>query len=230
MLISLFHEKRTKLLVLPCCNLQSYQSLPLYSKNKTCSMFLDLNLLKECDVVDKHGMFACPTCTTIMCANCKSHNHAPLTCTNFMALPESERDPGNLALLELSKQEGYSHCNKCQTFVQLEQGCNHITCVCGHQFCYPCRQQWKTCRCDQWDENLLLAAGRERVGNAAPAAEVRRAMQRIRREEECGAHTWQRVERGGQECRNCTFYMYRYLYRCQICRFDVCHTCRFHRL
>jgi hypothetical protein len=205
--------------------------LPLHSTNEKCSVFIDLDLMKEVDVVDKHGVFACPQCTTLMCANCKSYNHVPLTCADYMALPESERNPGNLALLELSKREGYSRCIRCQTFVQLTQGCNHMTCLCGYQFCYLCRQKWRTCECVQWDENRLLDAGLARVGHAAPANIVRRAMARIRVEEECVAHTWECDNHIiDQECRNCNFHMNHYLYRCEICRIQVCCICRFQRL
>lgn len=29
-------------------------------------------------------------------------------------------------------------------------------CRCGYQFCYNCGTQWKTCRCEHWDEHRLL--------------------------------------------------------------------------
>jgi hypothetical protein len=34
---------------------------------------------------------------------------------------------------------------------------NYISCRCGAQFCYNCGEQWKNCRCEQWNEHRLLA-------------------------------------------------------------------------
>ena len=36
----------------------------------------------------------------------------------------------------------YRRCKKCGIFIEKNQGCNHITCRCGHQFCYICGEPW----------------------------------------------------------------------------------------
>jgi hypothetical protein len=38
--------------------------------------------------------------------------------------------------------------------VERNKGCSHMTCRCSAQFCYICRAQWKTCKCDALDERL----------------------------------------------------------------------------
>ena len=41
--------------------------------------------------------------------------------------------------------------------IERSQGCNHMTCRCGHQFCYICGKDWKNnghlCRGDDNNEN-----------------------------------------------------------------------------
>lgn len=34
------------------------------------------------------------------------------------------------------------HCPRCNVIVELESGCNHITCRCKHEFCYVCGLDW----------------------------------------------------------------------------------------
>jgi len=51
----------------------------------------------------------------------------------------------------------------CRFFVELEVGCYHMTCRCGHEFCYLCTSRWKTCSCPQWDEGRLLQQARRQV-------------------------------------------------------------------
>ncbi|CAL8999751.1 unnamed protein product [Prunus brigantina] len=45
--------------------------------------------------------------------------------------------------------------------VELDSGCYHITCRCGHQFCYTCGAEWKnkkaTCDCPLWDEHYAIS-------------------------------------------------------------------------
>jgi hypothetical protein len=39
-------------------------------------------------------------------------------------------------------EKGYQQCGVCGTTVELAEACNHITCDCGHSFCYICGEQW----------------------------------------------------------------------------------------
>ncbi|KAI4842474.1 hypothetical protein E4T44_03791 [Aureobasidium sp. EXF-8845] len=63
-----------------------------------------------------------------------------------------------VSLLELAATEGWQRCynTKCHRVVALTIGCNHITCVCGAQFCYVCGARWRTCDCPQFNEEYLL--------------------------------------------------------------------------
>jgi len=41
--------------------------------------------------------------------------------------------------------------------IELDAGCNHITCRCKTEFCYVCCALWKTCACSEWDDERGLA-------------------------------------------------------------------------
>jgi hypothetical protein len=38
-------------------------------------------------------------------------------------------------------------CSQCKNVIEKNLGCNHITCRCGHQFCYVCGGDWATDPC-----------------------------------------------------------------------------------
>jgi hypothetical protein len=53
--------------------------------------------------------------------------------------PETDAD-GQLE--ELMRLEGWKRCPQCGTGVERTQGCRHIVCVCGGEFCYQCGEVW----------------------------------------------------------------------------------------
>jgi hypothetical protein len=204
----------------------------MYCTNSKCSIFIDLDILEAADVIDALHQFTCPSCDTSLCASCKVATHTGMTCAQYQALPEDEREDATLH--HLARAEGLSRCARCRRVVELVHGCNHITCICGYEFCYPCRQQWKTCACPQWDEARIVAAGQQRAGRGAPMAEVARAIRQIRDQEVCAPHMFIKNNlsrrHGPRDCANCGFEMWSYKYKCSECELSVCHTCRFHRL
>jgi len=74
---------------------------------------------------DKSGLTTCSDCETTFCINClKIGGH-----------------PGNLC--EEVHQEDFSDfkvkpCPHCKALIQRKDGCNHLTCRCGHHFCDSC--------------------------------------------------------------------------------------------
>ena len=40
-------------------------------------------------------------------------------------------------------------CPGCRVRTYKDGGCNHMTCRCGHQYCWLCMRAWWTCRCSQ---------------------------------------------------------------------------------
>lgn len=81
---------------------------------------------------------SCPSCHIGLCAACKCVWHSNLTCQHYQRLPESERSPDDLALLQLVNQQRWKRCPRCKMIVSLTGGCNHVTCRCTHQFYYVC--------------------------------------------------------------------------------------------
>lgn len=49
---------------------------------------------------------------------------------------------------------------KCNHMIELAEGCYHMTCRCGYQFCYNCGSEWvdkkPICSCPLWDEDNIL--------------------------------------------------------------------------
>ncbi|KAE9578869.1 putative E3 ubiquitin-protein ligase rbrA [Colletotrichum fructicola] len=84
----------------------------------------------------------------------------------------------------LAEEEGWQHCAKCQALVEHREACQHMTCRCGHQFCYVCGVKWRGCACtmDQLNEVKAGAATRRarRIEREAEAdAELRDALRQI---------------------------------------------------
>ena len=59
-------------------------------------------------------------------------------CTQYKALPESDRGALDLQLFELARQNFWKRCPGCQAMVQRISGCFYMSCSCGTRFCYDC--------------------------------------------------------------------------------------------
>jgi hypothetical protein len=64
---------------------------------------------------------------------CKQH-----TCTT----PEIDEK-----FQQTAKEKGYQECKICGHVIELKEACNHITCECGHEFCYLCGEEWYVSLC-----------------------------------------------------------------------------------
>ncbi|CZT06991.1 related to IBR finger domain protein [Rhynchosporium agropyri] len=111
-----------------------------YCYSPTCSAFIHpRNINGE--------MACCDDCGLQTCTTCKAEGHNG-DCPNDTALQQ---------VLETAREMGWQRCHSCWSLVELEHGCNHMTCRCGAQFCYVCGQPWKNCACEQWNEHRLYA-------------------------------------------------------------------------
>ncbi|XP_011089869.1 uncharacterized protein LOC105170691 isoform X2 [Sesamum indicum] len=98
----------------------------------------------------------CPRCNGMFCINCKVPWHSNMSCDDFKRLNPYPFDEYN-KLKSLAAQNLWRQCSNCNHMVSLAEGCNHIYCRCGYQFCYACGTelgaQQETCDCTQDEEN-----------------------------------------------------------------------------
>ncbi|GLU14141.1 hypothetical protein SLE2022_307290 [Rubroshorea leprosula] len=84
----------------------------------------------------------CPFCHRLFCAQCNAPWHSDIDCEEFQKLNEDERGREDLMVRELAKEEKWGRCPHCKYYVERTEGCPHITCRCGFQFCYGCGTEW----------------------------------------------------------------------------------------
>lgn len=104
---------------------------PLYCSNVNCGQWIPPERINP---QTKTGI--CPrghkTCTT-----CQKAAHKQVKeCAGPVV------DATTLALIVA---QGWKRCDQCKIFVERTEGCLHITCRCGHQFCYACTRPWELC-------------------------------------------------------------------------------------
>lgn len=100
------------------------------SPEKNCGAFYNLEKV----TTDTSYRFSCSICGLVLCASCQT-SHPTLSCAEYKALPEHERNPEDLAFFDAAKRSAYARC-KCGLFVEKIDGCSHVRCRCGHSFCY----------------------------------------------------------------------------------------------
>ncbi len=74
------------------------------------------------------------------CFWCGSESHGPATCAAWAEF--QERRNMDQALLAKWLMENTKLCPKCNERVEKAEGCKHITCKCGHEFCWDCKRPW----------------------------------------------------------------------------------------
>ncbi|KAJ1276816.1 hypothetical protein BS78_05G244500 [Paspalum vaginatum] len=98
-------------------------------------------------MVDDHGgevvtESECPVCRRLFCARCRVPWHAVITCAEYEQLAPGDRGKEDLVALEMAKGKKWRRCPRCKFWVERHDGCVHITCRCGFQFCYGCGEPW----------------------------------------------------------------------------------------
>ncbi|KAF8470826.1 hypothetical protein BDZ91DRAFT_638502, partial [Kalaharituber pfeilii] len=109
--------------------IEEYQSKdPLYCPEKTCSAFIPKSNIHRDGLGSEYGI--CEKCDHHVCVRCRQTWH-----------PDSfacKKDKDTKQFEELVEKEMWARCPSCSNVIELNQGCNHMTCICGHQFCYVC--------------------------------------------------------------------------------------------
>ncbi|XP_059275736.1 E3 ubiquitin-protein ligase RSL1-like [Lycium ferocissimum] len=128
----------------------------IYCPNPKCS-----TLMSKADVQisAQGGARTCTKCHLSFCINCRVPWHQNMTCFDYRrANPYLCVE--DVKLKSLATQSLWRQCVKCNHMVSLGEGCYHIYCRCGHEFCYICGAEWKnkkaTCSCKIWDERNII--------------------------------------------------------------------------
>ncbi|XP_019087911.1 PREDICTED: uncharacterized protein LOC104729012 [Camelina sativa] len=150
----------------------------VYCPYPRCSALMSKTKIAETaksllSVYPKSGVRRCVECRGLFCVDCKVPWHGNLSCTEYKKLyPNPPAD--DVKLKSLANNKMWRQCGKCQHMIELTQGCNHITCRCGHEFCYNCGGGWnkktETCvkRCPTWDEAYIITRQDPVRANVAP--------------------------------------------------------------
>ncbi|KAA8542025.1 hypothetical protein F0562_023177 [Nyssa sinensis] len=113
-----------------------------------CKGVLEPDTCRDCsamlvnDNVEVIRESECPICRRLFCAQCYVPWHSGVECEEFQGLHENERAREDLMVRELARDKKWMRCPHCKFFVEKTEGCVHLTCRCGFQFCYACGANW----------------------------------------------------------------------------------------
>ncbi|PIN00346.1 putative E3 ubiquitin ligase [Handroanthus impetiginosus] len=133
----------------------------IYCPYPSCSVLLDpqecLSTRASSSSQSDNSCVECPVCQQFICVDCGVPWHSSMTCEEYQSLPLEERDASDLTLHRLAQNKRWRRCEQCRRMIELTHGCYHMTCWCGHEFCYSCgaeyRNSQQTCQCAFWDED-----------------------------------------------------------------------------
>ncbi|KJZ79812.1 hypothetical protein HIM_00526 [Hirsutella minnesotensis 3608] len=116
----------------------------LYCPSRKCGEWI-----KPTHVRKENGrnVARCGRCRTKVCCLCNGKWHGSGDC------PQDEE---TTRLLAQAQQEGWKRCYRCKAMVELKEGCNHMTCRCGAEFCMICGVKWKGCDCPWFNDGGFL--------------------------------------------------------------------------
>ena len=86
-------------------------------------------------------VFTCqnPECGKESCRLCHELSHIPQRCEEV----ENDAEVKKRTYIENAMTEALiRQCWKCKKPIIKQGGCNHMTCVCGAEMCYLCKQPW----------------------------------------------------------------------------------------
>ncbi|KAI3455841.1 hypothetical protein Pfo_012504 [Paulownia fortunei] len=133
----------------------------IYCPYPSCSVLLDphecLSTRASSSSQSDNSCVECPVCQRLICVDCGVPWHSSMTCEEYQNLPLEERDASDLTLHRLAQNKRWRRCQQCRRMIELAHGCYHMTCWCGHEFCYSCGAEYRdgqqTCQCAFWDED-----------------------------------------------------------------------------
>lgn len=77
--------------------------------------------------------FSCPICLKHYCLKCRTECHDGKSCDENKSKTDLDKQ-----FLELARSTKMKQCPKCKHWIEKNEGCNHMTCICKYEFCYVC--------------------------------------------------------------------------------------------
>lgn len=105
---------------------------PIYCANRTCSRHIEQSRIER-----NPGKFVpCGQCATVTCIECKQDmmQHVGDDGTSCKKLEELMNEGDR----KLAKSNRWKQCPGCKNLVERTEGCDHMACQCGTEFCYKC--------------------------------------------------------------------------------------------
>ncbi|XP_062194517.1 E3 ubiquitin-protein ligase RSL1-like isoform X2 [Phragmites australis] len=142
-------------------------SQKIYCPYPKCSALMSLGevirpMQESCSkytAADAATLRKCVQCRGSFCINCKVPWHDRMSCYDYKRRYPHAR-PEDAKLQNLARQRLWRQCVKCKHMIELAEGCYHMICVCGYEFCYTCGKEWKekkaSCSCPLWDEHNII--------------------------------------------------------------------------
>jgi E3 ubiquitin-protein ligase RNF144 len=85
----------------------------------------------------------------LFCKACKVPFHNGYTCTEYKALSYGGDAAHDQAVSQLAAKNKWRPCPQCSAVVERTDGCKHMRCPCGVQFCYACGAKWARSNCSK---------------------------------------------------------------------------------
>jgi hypothetical protein len=96
----------------------------------------------EEDQISEGKVLQCLECEEFQCKLCKQ-SFGRLESKICFCIDESEEE-----ILQLIEENEWTRCRNCGHGIILWEGCNHMICICGYQYCYKCKFPWLKCVCN----------------------------------------------------------------------------------
>lgn len=77
----------------------------------------------------KFGQVRCRACLRNFCVECKVPWHQWMSCSEYQELPSDLKAAEDAKLYKLAKNLKWQRCTKCNRYIELTEGCYHMTCV-----------------------------------------------------------------------------------------------------
>jgi IBR domain, a half RING-finger domain len=99
-------------------------------------------------VTRDNRMVRCPACLIASCQFCQKpwtkgvSDHSGLACAAYAKQYDSCNSDQSFDSWKTKQCRFVQNCPACETVIERNDGCNHMTCRCGHEFCWVCGEPW----------------------------------------------------------------------------------------